>query len=177
VTAGTARLLDALERAYPEATRADVGFVLVAATPLAEPLLPGLLALFPEAVFTVAGENAETLGSLHAVAEQAAGRLRTVHTGIGDLPDAAPGPYDLIVVRQPDVGQARAAWRYAFEACSGALAAGGLLVVSTDLLPDAGLIDDVLRALSLEMRPGSPYTPVPVAFSGEDRYIMLYGRE
>lgn len=170
----TARLLDALERAYPEPARAEVEAVLIVATPLAETLLPGLLALFPAAAITVAGEDAAIIETLLAASEQSAGRVRVVRTAIGDLPDAAPGPYDLILVRHPDVSQARTAWGYAFDACASSLAVGGLLVATTDIVPDAGLIDDVLRGLSLEMRPGSPYTPVPVAFSGEDRYIMLY---
>ena len=36
------------------------------------------------------------------------------------------------------------------------------------------LPDEQMQSLGMTMRPGSPYTVVPVALSGRDRYIMLY---
>lgn len=170
----TARFIDALERAYPADTQGMVERVLLIATEHAPPVLPHLLDFFPQAALTATGENTRHLDALRGSVTGQDARMTFIQGSIADLPDLAPGPYDLAVIRQPDISFARAAWRYALTACANALSSGGLFFLTTDLLPNAAFTDEAMTPLPVEMLPGSPYSAVPVALNGIDRYIMFY---
>lgn len=171
-----ARLFDALERAYPEEARGGVRSALVIAAPETALMVSRLLDLFGEAEVTVVGGDADKIAGLRErlSALPEAGRVRIVQASAADLAGHAPGPYDLILIRRPVESLGRMAQRAAFTACTQALAPDGLLVFTNDNLADAAYVDELMQSLNMTMRPGSPYTAVPVALSGRDRYIMLY---
>lgn len=170
------RLFDALERAYPEAARDAVRSALLVAAPETALMVHGLLDLFPDVEITVVGESEDKLDGLRERLSASAetDRVRVLQTRVSDLAEHAAGPYDLALIRRPPETLGRMAQRAAFAACVQALAPDGLLVFTTDVLPDAAYVDEQMQSLGMTMRPGSPYTAVPVALSGRDRYIMLY---
>ena len=170
------RLFDALERAYPEEARGGVRSALVIAAPETALMVSRLLDLFGEAEVTVVGGDVDKIAGLRErlSALPEAGRVRIVQASAADLAGHAPGPYDLILIRRPVESLGRMAQRAAFTACTQALAPDGLLVFTNDNLADAAYVDELMQSLNMTMRPGSPYTAVPVALSGRDRYIMLY---
>jgi hypothetical protein len=88
--------------------------------------------------------------------------------------ELAPGPYHLLIVRHPDIVMRRNVWEAALAACTVALDPAGLILLTTEQLADAGFIHDTMEARGLQMLPGTPYTAVPVAMTGLDRYILMY---
>jgi|GEM_PF-1000508 len=170
------RLFDALERAYSGEARGGVRSALVVAAPETALMVSRLLELFGEAVVTVVGEDESKIAGLQEQlsAPVETGRVRIVQASPADLAGHAPGPYDLILIRRPAESLGRMAQRAVFAACTQALAPDGLLVFTNDNLADAAYVDELMQSLNMTMLPGSPYTAVPVALSGRDRYIMLY---
>lgn len=168
----TARLLDALRRAYEPAQCEAVHEILLAGAEGSVPLVDPLAELFSGAVLTLVDRDEAALNRVCNPAS--AERLRPVRSGLVDLPDLASGPYNLILIRHPDIVQARAAWEAGLRACQAVLARRGVLVTSTRELADAAFINEKLAALGLVLRDGSPYTLEPVAFDGSDRYILIH---
>ncbi len=146
------RLLDALERTLPPDARASVRSILVVGAAGSAEAYTGLLRLFASAHLTSIDPD---------------------DVGVANL---APGPYDLALVRHPDIVANRAGWEATLRACAGHLEPGSVFVATTSLLPDAAFIDALIRAAGFEMLPGSPYTAIPVAIDGKDRYILMYVR-
>jgi hypothetical protein len=168
----TNRLIDALARAYDPPGRRAVGEILLAGAAQSAPLVDPLAGLFGGAALAVIDRDAD---ALNAVCDDVDGeRLRPVRGGLVDLPDLAPGPFDLILIRHPDIVQARAAWEAGLRACVSTLAARGVFVTSAETLADAAFLDGALAGLGLTLRAGSPYTPEPVALDGADRYILIH---
>ncbi len=166
------RLLDALARTVPMPEGDDHPQVLVVGAAGAAGLLAGLHALYPAAALTVIDGEQAALDSLADAAEGA--DFSGVRGSAGDLPDLAPGPYALAIVRHPDVAAARGGWEVALEASIGVLHENGVLVATSPVLPDAAFVDSVARASGMTMVPGTPYTAVPVGITDEDRYILIY---
>lgn len=165
-----ARLRDVLEQVLtPQARSAPCDVLVVGAVGNAGAVRM-LCDLLPQACVTVIDRNEEALKALNGPAE----RLHLISGAAADLTDLAHEAYDLILIRHPDIVLARTAWEATLRACAAALRSGGLLIVTTELLADAAFIDGVLGALALHLREGSPYTAVPVALSGADRYILIY---
>jgi hypothetical protein len=168
----TDRLLDALARAYEPPQRRTVSEILLAGAAQSAPLVDPLAGLFGGAALILIERDAD---ALNAVCNDATGgRLRPVRSGLVDLPDLAPGPYDLIIIRHPDIVYARAAWEAGLRACVSTLAGGGTFVTTAESLADAAFLDGALTGLGLTLRAGSPYTPEPVALDGADRYILIH---
>lgn len=170
-----ARLEDALKRQYVNNARQDVREALVVASAPPADLVRRLLDLFPNSRITVIAHEERDLADLRE-ATLSHERVRLVRGGTVDLADLAPAAYDLAIIRQPDITFARAAWEVALGAVARELRSDALLALTTDSVADASFLDEVLRSLSYSMLPGTPYTAVPVAFSGVDRYILLYRR-
>ena len=99
-----------------------------------------------------------------------------VTAGDPGAPSPEGPPPDLIMVRRPDVALRREAWDTGLHAALVELVEGGVLLATTDLLPDAAFIDEIVRSVGLRMRPGTPYSAVAVAFDGSDRYILIYDK-
>ncbi len=165
-----ARLRDALEQMLAPQTRSAPCEVLVVGAAGNAGAVKMLCDLLPQARMTIIDRDEEALKTLEGPAE----RLRMISGAAADLTNLVPESYDLILIRHPDVVLARTAWEATLRACAAALRTGGLLIVTTELLADAAFIDGVLGALALRLREGSPYTAVPVALSGADRYILIY---
>jgi len=168
----TDRLLDTLARAYGPPQRRAVSEILLAGAAQSAPLVDPLAGLFSGAALILIDRDADTLNAV--CNELSGGRLRPVRGGLVDLLDLAPGPYDLILIRQPDIVQASAAWQAGLRACASVLAGGGTFVTTAESLADAAFLDRTLAGLGLTLRAGSPYTPEPVAFDGADRYILIH---
>ncbi len=164
-----ARLRDALEQMLAPQTRSAPCEVLVVGAAGNTGAVKMLCDLLPQARVTIIDRDEEALKTLGP-----ADRLRTISGAAADLTNLVPESYDLILIRHPDIVLARTAWEATLRACAAALRTGGLLIVTTELLADAAFIDGVLGALALHLREGSPYTAVPVALSGADRYILIY---
>lgn len=165
-----ARLRDVLEQVYaPQVRHIPYNALIVGAAGNAETI--GMLCdLLPQACLTVIDRDEEALEAISGLSEQ----LRIIGGAAADLADLTREAYDLILIRHPDIVLARTAWEATLRACAAALRTGGLLIVTTELLADAAFIDGVLGVLALRLREGSPYTAVPVAPSGVDRYILIY---
>lgn len=168
----TARLLDALARAFDPPLRRAVGEILLSGAEQSAPLVDPLARLFGGATLILIDRNADALDAVDS--DVTGGRLRLVRGGLVDLPDLAPGPYDLILIRHPDIAQARAAWTAGLWACRAALAWRGVCVTSATALADAAFLNERLASFGLTLRVGSPYTPEPVALDGADRYILIH---
>lgn len=173
------RLLDAIARLFVPAGRDAIQSILVVGTGSSAAVCRGLLSLFPGARLTAIDPDREALADLVAATlagapSEDALRLQTVTSVLIDLPDHAPSPYGLMIVRHPVITASRAAWGAALRACVHELGEGSTLIVTTESLPDAAFVDALMGSLSLAMLPGSPYTSVPVALTGEDQYILVY---
>jgi hypothetical protein len=168
----TDRLLDALARAYEPPQRRAVSEILLAGAAKSAPLVDPLAGLFGAAALILIDRDTDALNAV--CNELSGGRLRPVRGGLVDLFDLAPGPYDLILIRHPDIVHVRAAWTAGLRACVSALAEGGTFVTTAESLADAAFLDGVLTGLGLTLRAGSPYTPEPVALDGADRYILIH---
>ena len=167
------RFFDALHCLYPPDERDRIQGILAVGADRCEPC-SRLLTLFPNSRLTVIDLDEEAIASAGARLTNHANRLRILAGNAGDLPELAPGPYDLVIIRHPDIDKHPAGWASALAACVAQLKVGGLLLVTTYSLPEASLINRVLEASPVVLRTGSPYTIVPVALKGNDRYILLY---
>lgn len=169
------RFFDALQRAYPEESRASVARVLVIGPSYAAAMID-LLALFPEAHLTLIDADQQVIEQITPELSEYTDRVRLEAGNAVQLPELAPGPYDLAIIRHPDVSRRPDTWGQVITASAGELAPGGTMIFTAYSLPEASFIDQVLQTLSLPMRDGSPYSPVPVALQGNDRYILIYDR-
>jgi len=82
--------------------------------------------------------------------------------------------FDLIVVRHANVDRLPQGWARAFAVAASRLTDAGYLVATTYTLTEAIFVSSVLERLGLQMLEGSPYSSIPVAMSGADRYILAY---
>jgi spermidine synthase len=170
------RFFDALQRLYPAGTRDQVRELLIVGPGRYE-VCVDLLTLFPRSRLTAIDINPAVIEHLADRLSEYGERVHTVTGNAADLPEAAPGPYNLVVIRHPDVARASETWQKAITACASEMSAGGMLVVTTYSLPEASFVDRAAEALPLTMRSGSPYTAIPVALQGNDRYILAYELE
>lgn len=169
------RLPDAIQRLYPVEQRPALEDILiVGARQRNEELVRQLAGLFPAARFTVFDPNPSPLRLLEEALADLNRSLETLTGSPDELVRVAPGPYQLACLRHPDVVLPRSTWEDALRASTDILAPGGRIFVTTDQLADAAYIDQVLDQLGWQMVPGTPYTAVPVALTGLDRYILIY---
>lgn len=83
-------------------------------------------------------------------------------------------PFDLVLARHPDLYQRPARWDSAMWFAHKHLKPGGRLVLSTQVQGEAYGLHEIALRMGLSLGPGSPYTAVPVALDGADRYILVY---
>jgi spermidine synthase len=170
-----ARFFDALQRLYPPEARDGVEEMLVAGPGRYE-ACADLLSLFPQARLTAIDVDEGAIEAIRDTLVEYGDRVRAVVGDVADVSAIAPGPYDLVIVRHPDVARRMEAWQEGIAACVADVRPGGLLVVTCYSLPEASFVDGVMQVLPATLRPGSPYTPAPVALQGNDRYILAYER-
>jgi phospholipid N-methyltransferase len=168
------RFLDALRRTYSAEELEQTQNVLIFGPGLTDPL-DELLAMFPQAAITAVEADQETAQKL-ASRFEGNPRLRILNDDAASLSDSTAGTYDLMIARHPDVARYMEQWQQAFQRGADSVRVGGLLVASVYSLPEASFIDMVMADLPVTMRPGTPYTAVPVPLQGNDRYILIYER-
>ena len=168
------RLLDAMARYCANLNESAQEILLLGARDANEPLVRALLAQFVHAQITIVDPLESTIQLMSEALADVQDRLRLATGSAADLAELASGPYQLIVVRHPDIVMQRNAWEAALTACTAALDPGGLILLTTEQLADAGFIHDIVELHGLQMLSGTPYTAVPVALSGLDRYILIY---
>jgi len=103
--------------------------------------------------------------------------LRIIKGDVSLLSDLAPGPYDLTIIRHPDVARFNERWAAALDSSVAALRQGGLLMVTCYSLPEMAFINKVLHEKPVSLHAGSPYTTVPVDLQGNDRYILIFEKQ
>lgn len=169
------RFLDALLRLYPAATRANVRAILIPG--VGQCIECGeILKLFPSAHLTLLDLDMEALAQAQATTASFVGRVQIVVGDIGNIAQLAPGPYDLVVIRHPDVDRHPASWRAGLRACSRELAADGLLVATAYSTAEAAFIEQTMQTLPMIERREILFSAIPVALAGNDRYILVYGK-
>lgn len=167
------RFFDALQKLYPPEARAQVQEMLIAGPGRSE-ACADLLSLFPQARLTAVDVDEGAIEAIEAALVEYGDRVRAVCGDVADVSAIAPGPYDLVIVRHPDVARRMEAWQEGIAACIEETKPGGMLVITCYSLPEASFVDGVMQALPATLRSGSPYTPAPVALQGNDRYILAY---
>ena len=167
------RLLDALA-SYATDQPTTIQRVLVVGARGNAGFTQELLGLYPSAIITVIDHRTEDAQEFEAQVATNHQQIETVAGGLIDLSELAPGPFDRIISRHPDITMGRSAWHHGLEACIHELDEAGLLIVTTANVADAGFVNDLMEDNQLQMVPGTPYTAVPVAMHGSDRYILIY---
>ncbi len=165
------RFLDALDKAIPPAERAGMARVLLVGPGRDDPV-PELLTLFPQSRLTLIELDPEVVSSLRGRLPETA----PVELVSGDAanPDELPaGPYDLVLIRHPDIARQMERWQDVLKLAGHRLRLEGVLVVSTFSLPEIAFVHRVLATQNIAIVPGSPYTAVPVPLQGNDRYVLI----
>ncbi len=165
------RFYDALTRLYTDSAYSQVKHILIVGPGYPCQPCDRLLDIFPHAHLTLIELDQEAAEKLR----QIEGERITVHQGdAANLSDIAPGPYDLILVRHPDIARNPPGWEAAFGACVAHMLPDGFLVASVYSHTEASYVHQIMEHLPVGMVKGSPYTAVPVALKGNDRYILIY---
>ena len=169
------RFFDALQCLYPPKERDHLQEILVVGAGQCEPCVK-LLTLFPNARLTAIDLDETAIAKSRIALVDHADRVRILVGDAANSSELAPGPYDLIIVRHPDVGKRPANWEAVLAAGVARLRVGGMLVATTYSLPEASFIERVMDSLPVAIHSGKPYTFAPVALQGNDRYILVYKR-
>lgn len=168
------RLLDAIAQFCVDLNESAQAILLHGAREANEPLVRSLLTQFGNAQITIIDPMEAAVRLMSEALADVQDRLRLVAGSAANLEDLAPGPYQLLIVRHPDIVMRRGVWEAALTACTAVLSPGGLILLTTEQLADAGFIHNIMEMRGLRMVPGTPYTAMPVALSGLDRYILIY---
>jgi len=116
-------------------------------------------------------DAARAAGSLLSTAS----RIEVVHGNAITLAgNAATHNYDLIVARHPDVDRRPQNWINVLRFMSDHVSATGTIVLTAYTVPEATFVNNYMESLGHVLLDGSPYSAVPVAMTGADRYVLLY---
>ncbi len=133
-----------------------------------------LLDVFQAATLIAVETDEDAVRQAQTVLSDLRARATVIHGDAAALSTLAPGTYDLIVIRHPDVDRQPGKWNAIFKAAVEQVRARGFAIVTTYTLPEAAFVNESLEVLRLKMLPGSPYSALPVAMTGIDRYILIY---
>jgi spermidine synthase len=165
------RFFDALSRLYGDTVRPQIKHILIVGPGYPCQPCEKLLDMFPHAHLDLVEVDQEAAGKLRQLASE---RMSVLQSDAANLSHIAPGPYDLILIRHPDIARNPAGWEAAFAACVAHIQPDSLLVTSVYSHTEANYIYQIMEQLPVSMLSGSPYTAVPVALKGNDRYILVY---
>ena len=168
------RFLDAVRYLTVGRPREAIEKVLIAGCGFCDEC--GALAeMFPSAVVTAIDILESNTRRTVAMTAEISDRVTAIQGNLAWLRKIAPGPYDLIVVRHPNLDEGTKNWRDSLKACIHELSAEGLMIISIYSLMEATTANQLVKAAGASLRVGSPYTSKPVALQGNDRYILAYG--
>ncbi|NDJ53710.1 MAG: class I SAM-dependent methyltransferase [Chloroflexi bacterium] len=164
------RLLDALTNAIVERTAIDR--ILNLGPGLEDPI-EEVLALFPSAALRAVDQDVDVCRRLQDQF-RANNRVRISHAEASDALTEADATYDLIILRHPNISENKTSWFGALRLVPQALKAEGHFVVTLYDLAELDLLQEATAHSPLREKPGAPYTQVPIALRGQDRYIQIY---
>jgi hypothetical protein len=165
------RFTDALDCICPAECRSDVTQVLDAGCGLC-PELPALMEMFPRATLALIDRDASSLGQIGQGSY--ANRVKAVHLNARDIAYNVQEWLDLIILRHPDVSRSPGDWGVGIHSMAMLMSAKGLLLMTTYALDEACFVDSCAADAGLKRVAGAPYTAIPVALAGNDRYIQAY---
>lgn len=170
ITDDLTRFYDALTRLYSGPARSQVKHILIVGPGYPCQPRDSLLDIFPHARLSLVELDWEAVEKLRQVGAE---RITVLQGDAANLSDIAPGPYDLILIRHPDIARNPPGWEAAFAACVAHMQPDSLLITSVYSHTEASYVHQVMKQLPVSMVEGSPYTAVPVALKGNDRYILV----
>jgi hypothetical protein len=135
----------------------------------------GILDWFPTAHVTAVEIDTASSDSLSAKYYLNA-RLRIVNGDAADLSMCAPGPYDLICIRHPDLDRDIERWTRVFAQAVANLAEGHPLIITTYSLAECSVLQQMLKQQSSALLATTLHSDVPVDLQGNDRYVLVYRR-
>jgi hypothetical protein len=167
---GSARFLDALKQLIDDRA---VKQVLIVGPGTIDPITD-LLTVLPSAHLILIEADPVAAATLQRRWDSTP-RVRCI---CGDAANSefAQGPYDLVVIRHPDIAQFSNRWAKVLEGVVRSTASNGLLIVSTYSLDELQFVSAVLHTQPVCPVAGAPYTTIPLGLQGNDRYIAAYQR-
>jgi 16S rRNA G1207 methylase RsmC len=129
-----------------------------------------LLQLFPNATLTILDIDQEVLECIPAINTEVS-RVSVIVGSIHKIEELAPGSYDMVIVRNPDIDRNRVIWELGFHAITRVLESNGLLIITVYSLHEMEDIEGILYSTNLDLMPVQVVTPV--ALLGNDRYILV----
>jgi SAM-dependent methyltransferase len=133
-----------------------------------------LLELFPRAVLALVDSDPASIHYLERENTGIGARVRLRLADARELDRFAPGPFDLAIIRHPDLDARPGVWDTVIRVTVDQVADGGTLLVSSYSVGEAEAVRRIARAQRLTDVTNQHLIGMPVALNGGDRYILVY---
>lgn len=99
--------------------------------------------------------------------------IKIVHGDAAALTSLAPGPYDLVIVRHPNIERFPERWTAVFSAVKLNLREDGLLLLSAYSLAEVSALKTCLAKVGIDLEYSPQLTNQPLDLQGNDHYLLL----
>src|SRR5215510_2977957 len=115
------------------------------------------------------------LSGLRAIRRR--GKSQAIQADLTALPIGALTPFDLVLIRHPDIDRARNAWKLTFLRMPILLRGDGILLVTTYSAAELDQINGWLKIPTLDTYPLRKEQLSPPDLVGRDRFVAVYSRK